>query len=63
MEHRLNTGRTEGIRGQLMKTHAAKGQTNQNAVSRTSPEWKILINCLYEMRVVEGTSKLLQCEL
>lgn len=46
-----------------MKTHAAKGQTNQNAVSRTSPEWKILINCLYEMRVVEGTSKLLQCEL
>jgi hypothetical protein len=45
IQHRLSTDRIEGKNGQLMKTREVKGETNQNAMSYTSPEWKICINC------------------
>jgi hypothetical protein len=40
-----------------METREVKGQTNQNAVSYTSTEWKILIKCWYEMCVLKVTLK------
>jgi hypothetical protein len=38
-----------------MEIHEVKGQTNQNAVSYTSTEWKILIKSWYEMCVLKVT--------
>jgi hypothetical protein len=54
MQQRLNNNRIEGESGQLMKTHKAKGQTNQNVISCTSHEWEVLIKCR-EVGVVKVT--------